>query len=81
MLVLFSEVANHEQHMHYPAVESLFFLVLDDFKRLTCILKGSLSQMLHRALEHRTKEAVEGDKLAHLHLLRLTGYRIGDVDN
>ena len=80
LLVFLLQVANHEEDIYNATIESLFLLVFYHIKCLTCILEGTLSQVLHGALHHSAKELVEGDKLTDLHFLCVTGNGIGDVD-
>ena len=80
LLVLLLQVAYHEEDIDHATVERLFLLVLNDIESLACVLESPLPQVLHRSLHHRAKELVERDELTHLHVLRLTGDGIGDVD-
>ena len=80
LLVFLLQVANHEEDIYNATIESLFLLVFYHIKRLTCILEGTLSQVLHGALHHSTKEFVKRNELANLHFLCVTGNGIGDVD-
>ena len=80
LFVFLLQVANHEEDIYDTAIESLFLLVFNHIKSLTCVLEGALSQVLHGTLHHSAKELVEGDKLTDLHFLCVTGNGIGDVD-
>ena len=68
------EVTYHKEHIHNPTIELLFFWVGNVFQRLTCIGNGTLTKMLHRTLEHGTKETVERDKLSDFHISGFFSY-------
>ena len=74
------EVTYHKEYIYNPTIEFLFFWVGNVFEHLTCIGNGTLAKMLHGTLEHGTKEAVERDKLANLHISGFLCYGEGDVD-
>ena len=68
------EVAYHKEHIHNPTIELLFFWVCNVFECLTCIGNSTLTKMLHRTLEHGTKETVERDKLSDFHVCGFLSY-------
>ena len=74
------EVTYHKEHIYNTTIELLFFWVFNMFERLTCIGNGTLTKMLHRTLEHGTKEAVERDKLPDFHVCGFLSYGEGDID-
>ena len=80
LLVFLLQITYHEQDIDDTTIESLFLLVFNHIKCLTCILEGTLSQVLHGTLHHSAEELVKGDELTDFHFLCVTGYRVSDID-
>ena len=79
LLVHIRKIAYHKKNIDYSAIERLLFVILDKFQGFTRIRYGTLTKMLHGALEHGTKEPVEWDEFAHLTFCCFLGYGESDV--
>ena len=80
LLIFFLQIAYHEEDIDDTTIESLFLLIFNHIKCLTCVLESTLSQVLHGALHHSTKELVKRNELTDFHFLCVTGYRVSDID-